>query len=129
MYIHLLNFICREKTDLKFSEQDMQPCLDKKCHAFEEPTEISHRVLLSLLKMQQIDVEFRDTTLTVPARTSGNSEYPLHFINNTAFSSALNLFVSYILTYFCTLLNRNECGHRTAPYPIGTEMYKYFCVV
>lgn len=62
----------REKADLKFSGQDMEPCLDKKCHAFEEPTEISHRVLLSLLKIQQIDVEFSDTTLTVPARTSGS---------------------------------------------------------
>jgi hypothetical protein len=96
VYIHLLNFICREKTDLKFSGQDMEPCLDKKCHAFEEPTEISHRMLLSLLKMHQIDVEFSDTTLTIPARTSGSSEYPLHFINDITLCSALNLFVSYI---------------------------------
>ncbi|XP_023702631.1 ATP-binding cassette sub-family G member 1 isoform X2 [Cryptotermes secundus] len=55
----------REKTDTNFSGQEMEPCLDKKSHAFEETTEISHRVLLSLLKIKQIDVEFSDITLTV----------------------------------------------------------------
>jgi hypothetical protein len=70
----MLNFICREKTDLNFSGQDMEPCLDKKSHAFEEPREISNRALQSLLKIRQIDVEFRDTTLTVPAGTSDTSE-------------------------------------------------------
>jgi hypothetical protein len=70
----LLNFIYREKTDLNFSGQDMEPCLDKKSHAFEEPTELSHKVLLSLLKMRQIDVEFSDITLTVPDGISNASE-------------------------------------------------------
>jgi hypothetical protein len=70
----VLNFICREKTDLNFSGQDMEPCLDKKSHAFEEPTEISHRMLMSLLKIRQIDVEFSDVTLTVPAIFPETSE-------------------------------------------------------
>jgi hypothetical protein len=52
----------------------MEPCLDTKFHTVEDSTEISHKALLSLLKMRQIDVEFNDTTLTVPARTSDTSE-------------------------------------------------------
>jgi hypothetical protein len=74
----------------------MEPCLDTKSHAFEEPTEISHRVLLSLLKIRQIDVEFSNTTLTVPAITSDISEYPLRFINILAIFLPLNLYVSSI---------------------------------
>jgi hypothetical protein len=75
IYSVLFIFIYREKTDLKFSGRNMEPCLDTKFRSFMEPTEISQRAVLSLLKIRPIDVEFSDITLTVRGSISDISEY------------------------------------------------------
>jgi hypothetical protein len=53
----------------------MEPSLQTKLNGFEELTYISQRVVLSLLKVRKIDVEFCNTTLTVPDEFCGQSEY------------------------------------------------------
>jgi hypothetical protein len=64
--------IHRGKTDFMSCGQDMEPCLVKKVHALEEPTQ---RMVVSVVKVRTIDVEFSDTTLTLPDRMFDKSEY------------------------------------------------------
>lgn len=52
----------------------MEPCFNTKFHAFEEPTDIPQRMVVSLMNVRTIDVEFSDITLNVPDGVFSRSE-------------------------------------------------------
>ena len=73
--LSLCIYVHREKSGLNVCGQDMEACPDSKFRTFGEQTEISHRVVQSLLNISPVDVEFHDTTLTVPYGICGIREY------------------------------------------------------
>jgi len=71
----LCTCVHREKTGLSICGQDVEDCPRSQIIMMGTSTEISPRSSHILLNIPPVDVEFRDTTLTVPVGKYGRREY------------------------------------------------------
>jgi len=71
----LCTCVNREKTGLNVCGLEMEDCPHSKNNMLGRNTEISPRATRILLNIPSVDVEFRDTTLTVPVGKRGRREY------------------------------------------------------
>jgi hypothetical protein len=75
-YLFILrSCVHRGKTGLNVCGRDIEDCPHSKISMLGTRTEISPRASHFLLNIQPVDVEFRDTTLTIPVGKYGRREY------------------------------------------------------
>jgi hypothetical protein len=77
----LCTCIHRGETGLNVCGQGMEACPHSEFHMFEKSTEMSPRAPQFLLNIPPVDVQFRDTTLTVQAGIYRKREYLCVLLN------------------------------------------------